>query len=489
MQANNKIEVDQNPRWIFAGIQGLLLAVLASTLMLPTLKQMTELWRTDETFMHCMYILPVALFLVWDSRKQITWHPPTPSLFAFLLFVPVSIIWLAGYTTDVGLVAHFTQVLIFIFIIWFCIGDKNARQIKFPLIFLIFSAPFGDALTPYLQEITADISVWFLHLVSIPVYREGLYLHTSVSVFEVAEACSGLNFLMSSLILAMVYSYLNYKSLSKSILLITFTGIVSIIANAIRAFLLIFVGEKSEMKMGFGDDHYYYGWAVFAFTLLIVFLVAERFKNKEIYQQNKIDYLSKGTTKIFNTYFALFFASFLALIYVKNSVDNFNPNIIISDSKKESINHIDTDTLIGTTFNDAIIRNIVETNDKQFFKAVYAAKQANGDLLTWHNVLWDREKFSTQTDTKTYFSSMVARYAVITDQSGNKFKVCYWYTVNNELTTNIYKIKFRQLLSIWFRKNDSYSINAIIQPANNDHNLCETDLAATVAFADGKKLK
>ena len=49
-------------------------------------------------------------------------------------------------------------------------GKNIVWTLKFPLFFLFFSIPAGDFLVPYLQFITADISVYMLTLLITALY-------------------------------------------------------------------------------------------------------------------------------------------------------------------------------------------------------------------------------------------------------------------------------------------------------------------------------
>ncbi|TNY03004.1 archaeosortase/exosortase family protein, partial [Escherichia coli] len=70
------------------------------------------------------------------------------------------------------------------------------RRIAFPLGFLFFAVPFGDFLTPWLMERTADFTVVALRASGIPVFREGLEFIIPSGSWSVVQACSGIRYLM-----------------------------------------------------------------------------------------------------------------------------------------------------------------------------------------------------------------------------------------------------------------------------------------------------
>ena len=72
----------------------------------------------------------------------------------------------------------------------------------FPLSYMLFLVPFGDELIPALQTITARLTVALTHLSGIKADIDGVFINTPVGLFEVAEACSGVKFLIAMAALA-----------------------------------------------------------------------------------------------------------------------------------------------------------------------------------------------------------------------------------------------------------------------------------------------
>ena len=78
------------------------------------------------------------------------------------------------------------------------LGTEVARRIAFPLGFLFFAVPFGDFLTPWLVDRTADFTVVALRATGIPVFREGTEFVIPTGSWSVVQACSGIRYLMAS---------------------------------------------------------------------------------------------------------------------------------------------------------------------------------------------------------------------------------------------------------------------------------------------------
>ena len=129
----------------------------------------------------------------------------------------------------------------------------------FPLAFLVFAVPFGRALVPALMQVTADITVTALKWTGVPVFRQGMLLSIPGGDFEVARACSGLNYLMTGVVLGTLYAYLTYTDWRKRVAFVAVTVAVLIVANGIRAYLTVAIAHWSDMRYGTGYDHIVFG--------------------------------------------------------------------------------------------------------------------------------------------------------------------------------------------------------------------------------------
>ena len=139
--------------------------------------------------------------------------------------------------------------------------------------YLLLAVPFGEALIPPLIDFTADFTVKALQLTGIPVYREGSFFSIPSGNWSVVEACSGLRYLIASFTLGTLYAYLTYRSLKRRLIFIALSVIVPIIANGIRAYLIVMTGHLSDMTLAVGVDHLIYGWVFFGFVMLLLFWV------------------------------------------------------------------------------------------------------------------------------------------------------------------------------------------------------------------------
>lgn len=435
----------------------------AGWLFWPTLLQMEAVWRHSETYMHCYFILPMSLYMVWQKKDQLKLIPIRPTLLPLWFMLPVLALWLSAYAIDVGFASHGAQVVFFQLLLWALLGHQMTRAIRFPLLFLIFIAPFGESLTPYLQDITAFIGVHLLRLADIPVYREGLYLHTPVSVFEVAVACSGLNFLISSTVISLLFAYLYFSKFYKQVAFVVFSIALAVVANGIRAFLLMYIGEKSQMQYGFGDDHYYYGWLVFGITVFVSFRIGEKFADAVASVDQPPKFSPACEQPVPWRLLALVLPIGLALLASRQLPYTVAPP---TPTAAMNVDHftVTEQNSVGSSFYDGLRRSSLTNNrGVELFAADYALRQHEGDMITWHNWLFNPKAW-TVLDSE---SEQNQQFVLLTNQAGERRALVYWYQCSDQVTTSRIEVKLCQLSSILLHRPTELSVRLLVVPATD----------------------
>jgi EpsI family protein len=88
------------------------------------------------------------------------------------------------------------------------------------------------------QLLSATMGIEFLHIVGIPAFRSGIYIELPKITLEVAEACSGINYLISIIAIGIPLSYLYLRKPMKRIFLISTAVLIAIISNGLRVALI-----------------------------------------------------------------------------------------------------------------------------------------------------------------------------------------------------------------------------------------------------------
>jgi EpsI family protein len=120
-----------------------------------------------------------------------------------------------------------------------------------------------------------------LRLTGFAVHRDGLFFSTTVGDFAVADTCSGVRYLMASVTAGTLFAYLKLRSLRYRLSLVAVSIIAPILANGLRAYLVVVIAHVSGMKLAVGVDHVFYGTIFFAVVMLIVFWIGARWSLRE----------------------------------------------------------------------------------------------------------------------------------------------------------------------------------------------------------------
>lgn len=403
---------------------------------------MISIWGASKTYEHGFLIIPISLWVAWLQRhhfmaqpQRIAWLP------IFLLPLP-NLLWLIGYAADLALFEHVAAVTSFQLILWALLGTPRAKVMWFPIAYLVFCIPFGEELIAPLQQITATLAIFFLQLAKIPALHEGLSITIPNGHFYVAEACSGIRFLISSLALGCLFAYFQFTKVWKRIAFIGFSFIFPIIANGIRAAGIIMIGYYTDMAHATGADHLIYGWVFFSIIIFCIFLVANRFADplpNPVKLSAAPPVFNVPTTKAVGliTVLLLSFALWGKSIALSEE-DVLTTPPMLSDSQPAN------DTTWGITFPNASKTQLAANTamDTYFYTARYSLRQQKGELISSENRLFDKDVWSVNHSTALELDPQTqANSLSLISKTGTKIQIVYWYCINTFCSNDPITIK------------------------------------------------
>lgn len=244
-----------------------------------TLFDMVRIWSTSSTFNHGFLIAPIAIYIGWQSRIELLATVPGTAFSGVLFAFANSLLWVAGELASIAFFQHASFVGLLIGTSWAILGAGAFRVLLFPLFYLYFAVPEGEFLVPYLQDWTALVLVQMLRITGIPVFLEGRYLAIPSGNFVVAEACSGINYLIATLAVGTMFMYLNFKSLGRRAAFMGIVVLVPLIANGLRAYGIVMIAHLSDYRHAMGIDHFVYGWVFFGIVIFAVFAIGTLFSD------------------------------------------------------------------------------------------------------------------------------------------------------------------------------------------------------------------
>lgn len=265
--------------WHGAALVGVVLVLVAVWVIawhFSTAVEIYRIWWRSDTYAHGLIILPVFGWLVWRARDRLVHLRPRPLAWFALPILLSDVLWALGRLVGVAAASHFALVVMLVLSFIGALGWKISRVLSFPLAFLLFAVPIGDFLLPALMNLTATFTVHALRFSGVPVYREGLYFIVPNGSWSVVEACSGIRYLIASVTVGAIYAYISFFSLRRRLLFMVAALVVPIVANWLRAYMIVMLGYLTDNRLAAGVDHLIYGWVFFGFVMFLLFGIAAR---------------------------------------------------------------------------------------------------------------------------------------------------------------------------------------------------------------------
>jgi exosortase A len=282
MNENPALAGAPSSRLSVSGIAVIVAALVAVLLLYwRTAASMVSVWNSSETFAHGYIILPISLWLIWRRREVFDRIPAAPYWPALGLLALCGAGWLLARAGEVQVVMQYAFVAMLPAVVLAVLGRRLAGALAFPLLFLLFAVPFGEVFVQPLINFTADFTVALVRATGIPVLRNGTMFELPTGNWSVVEACSGVRYLISSITLGCLYAYLSYRSLKRRVLFIALSIVVPIVANGLRAYMIVMIGHTSDMALATGVDHLIYGWLFFGLVMFIMFWIGSYWREEE----------------------------------------------------------------------------------------------------------------------------------------------------------------------------------------------------------------
>jgi len=275
----------------FLGI--LLIFFTVALLNIPIL---VTLWRhsfDDGTYSHAYLIPIISLYLFYILQKA------GKLIFREKLSIPATVIFIFSclalfIMSNAQISLGYWCSLLAVLVTSINMLYQLNRYIVFPSIFLIFIMPLWGMMTNILQEISVSVVTYFMSFTSVPTYVEGNLVTIPAGVFEIADGCSGLRYMIVSLAISSLFSFLYINNLKKALGFFALAIFGALLTNWIRITALILIGEYTNMESSLMTDHNTFGWYLFIPFMFILFWWGN--KNSDIdLTATQSDYIPEST--------------------------------------------------------------------------------------------------------------------------------------------------------------------------------------------------
>jgi exosortase A len=252
------------------------LAVVSAGLMLCFRRDLFDMvgqWWHSSTYGHCLFIPPIIVWLVRQRLPALRQLQPAAWWPGLVLVAAGAAGWLLGDAAGVSLARQYGLVMMLQGGVVACLGPAVARGVLFPLCYALLLVPAGEELVPPLQTLTAAMCMRLLDLAGVPAHIDGVFITIPNGYFEVAEACSGVKFLVAMVAYATLVAHVCFRSPKRRAVFLVAALALPVVANGLRAFGTIYVAHLTDSDFASGFDHVVYGWVFFG-TVMIALMAA-----------------------------------------------------------------------------------------------------------------------------------------------------------------------------------------------------------------------
>jgi exosortase A len=468
-----------------------------------TFFSMAKVWSVSENYSHGWLIAPISIWIIWNARKSRMSLSLSPNPFTGLFLLALAnAAWLVGDVAKVSVVKGFAVVAMIPISVYLVLGSAYFKSYIFALLFLFAMVPAGEGLTPVLMEYTADATVWAISVSGIPIYREGMFFTLPTGQWSVVEACSGLRYLIAAAVLAVLFCYLNYSTWPRRIVFFFTTVALSIVANWVRAYLIVLLGHFSEMKYGAGDDHVWYGWLFFGLVMAVTFWIGVKFgdRSQGEFTEQRSEFktgIARVDSKVVLRRAWLSSAAGVLLVAVVIPLSAQFDTKVRFENLERTLRHKDYEvSQFGFAFSPGYLNPIAslqqsDQNLNSIFAAYYAEQKSSVDMLAWNHRLLpengDARLVSEASKVNVSFLSVGTLDEYRVRSKGKEFLVWQWFTVGPYSVGHPYLAKIVRVVSAFTGFGDHSLVVAVAVPIFDNNLDAQRETLKDIATAVSKQ--
>lgn len=255
------------------------LPVLTGMLFLftPTFYDLfTGLWISEEQA-HGPVILSLSIWLIFKKWPLVSAMKSGKYSFysGWLLLILSLLIFIVGRSQNIVLIELISFILTLAAVALIKLGSNSLKILWFPLFFMLFMIPLPGtiviALTMPMKMAVSYVTENILFWANYPIARNGVILQIGQYQLLVADACAGLQTLLTLESLGLFYlNVVHHTSAFRNVMLALLIIPISFTANVIRVISLTLITFYFGDSAGQGFLHGFAGIALFLSALILI---------------------------------------------------------------------------------------------------------------------------------------------------------------------------------------------------------------------------
>src|SRR5450830_116402 len=243
----------------------------------PTLYSlMNGIWSTEEQA-HGPIILALSIWLGFRLWPQVQALPEYTgrATGGWVLVVIALVLYVLGRSQAVTAFELLGCIMLLVGVLLIKRGPAAVRTLWFPFFFMLFMVPLPgpvvSAVTMPMKMAVSHVTEHLLYMFGLPIARSGVILQVGQYQLLVADACAGLQTLLTLEALGLFYlNVVRHTSMFRNVALAIFIIPISFTANVIRVITLTLVTYYFGEAAGQGFLHGFAGMVLFLSALILI---------------------------------------------------------------------------------------------------------------------------------------------------------------------------------------------------------------------------
>lgn len=262
------------------GLFWLTLAVVAAGVVFAEgISTLLVAWQLPE-YSHgpLIPLLSLMLFLRHLKTVPVRVEPVTDRGPGLILLVVALGLGLAGSAIGIGDIVAYAMILWVGALLLISFGWGAGKQFWAPVLHLVYMLPLPGAIyygvSTYLQGVSSELGVYFLHVLRVPVFLEGNIIDLGSLKLQVAEACSGLRYLFPILSFSYIFAVLYRGPVWHKAILLLAAAPITVVMNSVRIAVAGLIARHWGVEHLEGFTHFFEGWVIFLISVALLWMLA-----------------------------------------------------------------------------------------------------------------------------------------------------------------------------------------------------------------------
>jgi EpsI family protein len=424
---------------------------------------LVRMWLSYDEYSHGFLIPLISLYFVWSDRKRLRHLPIQSSILGgLILTLTGSLLLVMGSASSVVMMQQISIIVTIPGLVLILLGTKYLKALSLPLAYLIFMFPpildlvISKTHWPF-QLFSAKVASILLNILNIPVLRNAQYLELPNTTLEVAEACSGVRYLVSIIAMGIPLACHTQKNWLRKVMLVIFAVIIGILTNPIRIALIGLWSYNGGEDLH-GPFHIFKGVFVSVVGFIFFFIgawVLAKIPLLNIKKSLKKEE-SKGSdlTTNMKKFNLVWLTSIVIFLGVGSYLYLYNPKPIplnaslteipstIGNWKGKDIDYHNKEPfgIQGADFELMRVYRNAFGHEVKLYVGYFESQRQDKELINYRQRMLYNDTEELEIPTISHDSIQVNK-TVLEDGTQNSI-VLYWYDLNGRIVADRYKAKF-----------------------------------------------